>query len=473
MLTPLFLSSCQGDVDLNEINSITPHELNLTSSNSEIKKNIIVNIMSSHFGGFRLNDNTRAQSDFTLTPFTFKGDTVMYVAQYTNGWELYSTDLSVSMIICSSPYGKFNLDDPNLPDALRNMIMDQANAIYNRRQEKIETIDSSWEGLAITDDILAKGKTMILNTDGTYSVTENSQLPPGHWELIEAKEVNKTVEETGKLTKTQWGQSSPWNTYSDKVLLTGTDTYQSAPAGCGPVAMAQYVYATYQKNEVPNISSITAFYNKLTKTYIFAQAQGQKFSWNKVALKSTDPDTSTTALLIGYIGHCLSATYTIDGTSTTTDNVIDFFKANYEKPYQMLYFDKNKVITTLKNELPVFTRASSTIYTENKYETVGHAFLIDKYQKVTSQLEYTYAWIRDPLPSGTPDIWEADVRDSNGNIIKYAYIKTDVDILSEKENISMNWGWNGNYNDVLYSIDEDWQTGKYLFNQYIRIFLPQ
>ena len=101
-------------------------------------------------------------------------------------------------------------------------------------------------------------------------------------------------------------------------------------------------------------------------------------------------------------------------------------------------------------------------------KTVAHSFIIDQYRENTVTYRYVYGLERDPLPSGSDDRWMADIKDSNGNIIEYAYTKEIYSTFVESRAVSMNWGWEGYYDGTFYS-SSNWDAGGYRFNleQYV------
>ncbi len=466
--------SCTHDIDTLEEGNFLEIELENTStiSNTNIEKNITINVLAQHFDGFNsIHLNTRALSEFSISPFVFNGDTVMYVVQYDKGWELYSADLSMEMIPFSSEEGVFNFADPNFPDALKHLITEAAEHISENKKTNPQAIDSSWGPLATLD--LSAYPVSVLNPDGTYSTYYDTDLPPGHWELIETKETKSKEEKTSKLTATQWGQNSPWNTYSDLALDSVTNSYVSALAGCGPVAMAQYVYATHCKDGSPSLNYIKPILKN--HTYTFEEDKTQKFPWEKIILEKSQSNSSTTSLLIGYIGHLLNAQYDVKATPTRERDYLYFFKKIYGSEYQICPFETTTIKNTVKSGYPIFTTAQSKADQANTTldSLVGHVFLIDQYKLEEKQFTSVYGLVRDPLPAGSENKWVADLKDAQGNIIKYAYIKTDLPFFVRKETVSMNWGWNGKYADTFLSITGAWPVGKYNFDINKHIFLPK
>ncbi len=88
-------------------------------------------------------------------------------------------------------------------------------------------------------------------------------------------------------------------------------------------------------------------------------------------------------------------------------------------------------------------------------------------------MSYTYivgAAMR-PIPPGTVDKWISDITDINGNIIEYAYTNEVISESTAILDISMNWGWDGNYDNTFYNPTKDWSAGGYDFNLNHRLFV--
>lgn len=86
----------------------------------------------------------------------------------------------------------------------------------------------------------------------------------------------------------------------------------------------------------------------------------------------------------------------------------------------------------------------------------GHTFLIDGYNNALVKYTYVYEWVYDNVdPEQMVDLIEPIIE------ISYAWHPTNQ--------ISMNWGWGGAYNSVLFSYTGDWNVGGYNFEYYRNI----
>lgn len=428
-----------------------------------IQHDIMVNILSAHFGGYNKDEaKTRAISQFSLSPYIIDGDTVLYIAQYDNGWDIYSANKATNMLLFSSNEGVFNIDDPNMPDQLNFLIKQNASSIRELSHNDIDYVDSSWGHLALSDETLAKGKIMALNPDNTHVQVAASSLPPGHWVLLKSEEISRETYTSPKLTSTAWGQQHPWNAYSKWVLDSENNLVQ-APTGCSSVAVSQYLYFTHFKDGVPQYCPTTATLIPNGKDYIFSIYNS--LNWDKMAKTKYSYGTNEAAILIGYVGRSIASEYDVNGTGATDNNCINFLSRTYGTTFINNIFTFNAVKEAIDNGYPLLASARSNKNTDNStIKKVGHNFLIDQYKETTVKYRYLYGWERDPLPPGTIDKWISDYKDANGNILIYAYTNEVISESNIKCFISMNWGDNGAFNNILYSPTGDWILGEYKFN---------
>ena len=89
-----------------------------------------------------------------------------------------------------------------------------------------------------------------MKKDGSRVQVNNSDLPPGEWVLMEMEVLENDKYTSPKLTKTKWGQKSPWNQCCPMYSYTN-GKLGHCPAGCVTVALAQYLYYTHYKDNVP------------------------------------------------------------------------------------------------------------------------------------------------------------------------------------------------------------------------------
>lgn len=315
----LIMSACTSD-DFNK-----PDIVDSTSLNSEytgIQGEIVSHILASHFGGYRNRDNiTRSTSKFSLTPFILNGDTLLYIAQYENGWEIYSASKCANMILFSSEEGKFDINSPSFPENLRFLITENAKEIREISKKRPGYIHPSWKNVELLDkevlkeDIYAKE-----NGNARFKVNE-TDLPPGKWVQIGYEIVDRNTITSPKLIKTKWGQTRPWNIYAKYGLSIETGEKVQCVAGCTPVAVAQYLYFTHFKDGIPEKAPSNArILSTGNSDFMFIDYSSEV--WSKMAKYYFESGTKESALLIGKTGRSMGSTYTLNSTPTDEPNCI-------------------------------------------------------------------------------------------------------------------------------------------------------
>ncbi len=463
--------SCQSNYpDLQDIQDVRNSNFNIEELKG-IQHDIAVNIMTSHFGGYNKGESsTRSNNQFSISPYILNGDTALYIAQYEDGWEIYSSNYASNMILFSSEEGIFNIDDPNMPDQLRFLINESASDVSEISKQDLNYIDPSWGGIALSEEDILQGNITVLNDDYSRTPVSSSSVPPGHWILIKSEEIDRYTYTSPKLTSTSWGQNQPWNSYAKWVLNPTTKTLEQTPAGCATVAISQYLYFTHFKNGVP-ANSVCGATLKSDKTD-YAFFGNDSFIWNRMAKSRSVPGTNETALLIGQTGRRLCSEYNLNGTSTTDKNCLNVLNSIYGNIFHIESFYSHYVENAIDNGYPIIAGANTNKTSMgNTIEKTGHLFLIDRYRKTKVKYKYTYALVRDPLPPGTVDKWISDITDINGNIIEYAYTNEVISESTATLDISMNWGWDGNYDNIFYKPTKDWSAGGYDFNLNHRLFV--
>lgn len=460
-----YLASCQSAYD------DPAQELPLTFTPIEeltgIQHDIVVNILTNHFGGYTKGKTpTRTSGQFSLTPYIIEGDTVMYIAQYQDGWELYSASHATNMVLFSSETGIFDINAPDMPPQLQFLIQENAAAIKDVITASPTYINASWGSLAVSEEQL-EAATVKAHADSEQAIpVPPGSVPPGHWVLIASEKMEVNVNASPRLIKTKWGQAAPWNAYAKWVVDKNDGALKQARAGCAPVAVAQYEYFTHYKDGVPKSSPAKATITSDGLDYTFLLAASNL--WDKMAKtrSSFSLGYDEAALLIGGIGRALNTVYGLEGSSTKTYVLHDYINKIYDKVFDAPDFTYDEAKYWIDKGYPVFAYAYAQYKTDGTVADGAHLFLIDGYKEYTSAEKYTYGLVRDPLPPGTVNPWIDDLRDSNGNIIRYAYTK---DVIVEREDLKslqMNWGWDGLSDDVAYFPEDDWVAKEYIFKRY-------
>lgn len=459
------LWSCQSIEE--DLLSIPDSQFQKQGNLSASEEAVIAKVMASRYGGYnKLQPDTRSLSDFILTPYVEEGDTLLYIVQFPEGWELYTAKTPLPMLVLSCEEGTFNILDPEMPDPLRTTLDNLIAELKQLDSSATSTGVTSSENLQANDNV--KSEVFVVKPDNSVMTISESDLPPGHWILLSQTDTNIRSYTSPKLIKTKWGQDSPWNKYAKWVIDTNDGSKVQAPAGCTPVAVGQYQYYTHFKDGVPKFAASKARATSDGMDYTFPLAS--QTIWTTMALsKSSVTGFNEVAMLLGDIGRELKSDYQINGTPTLDANIVPYLKKIYSKEFEEKSYSNNAIMNQIDNSYPVITTAKQVKGTELS----GHCFIIDKYSKTECTTQYVYGWQRDPLPPEVKDIWDQDLKDSNGNIIKYAYQKTITEENLLQFGVSMNWGVNGSYDSIVYYLSDDWNPGDNNYDRLRTLYIPK
>lgn len=438
----LLFVSCSKDIMIDD-NSDVAHV-------PEMLKHISNNIRITKFHG---KTTKSATGGYTIEPYVYKGDTIMYIANYKNGgWEVYSSDYRAPMVVASSDEGSFDINNIGAP-AVRDyfgLIKDDLYTIKNKEFNH-EDIDNSWRAVKLFNNEVD------VNNIKKAPIARNLEpAKDGYWEFIGSSEPVITVETHPRLTETNWQQEDPWNMYVPYF----TDSDKHSLTGCSPVAIGQFLYYMHYHIGSPVNTVTSATYNPSTNTYNYSGSSSSL--WDLMAKNWYEPGAEYAALLIGYIGKSCNAQYAQnennnEGTSVIRQNSINFL-ASMGFNFTDAAIDYSYVYSKLRSGTPVIAAAECTD------ESCGsHLFIIDGYEKTNSTHVNTYGWVgNDNMGNDTNE------RDDDGNIIGYSFTYEQTVSMSTYM-LMMNWGYDRYYNGIKYTLS-DWNAGGHHFNDKRHMF---
>lgn len=398
---------------------------------------------------------TRA-TEVNIEPLLFEEDTVMYLINYEQGWELISADKRAPLHISRSDYGHMNID---------KLYDNPGKKIYlNSIASKIYSLRNSPEAKLVRESNLETRSEKVYTEDSTYVslwsvlspddlvITDPITMAAEVWTCIGVEKIASEEYKQEHLLKTKWGQGTPWNYYAP---LTGPSSEIRCNTGCTMVAGAQVLYYLHNKigkpqsaySNIDNNLFIPASDTSLTVNPNLFSATSAYYSavvWDAMPMADS---TSTITLgeravstLMAQLGCYASATYrryssssSPAGTSAGLDDLqvafrafldIDCIRSSSMSESQMYYYIYNQ-------RLPIIAHATGTRLKDSK--SLSHAFVIDgvKYTKDT----YKYTYIK-----------------SNTITPEYKYENKWV----YDYDIQINWGYDGTYdNGPIYNSGDD------------------
>lgn len=422
----LFLAACSESNELLNIEETQNLTTPPSSSNLEY--------IRQHAG---LNLATRAD-DVSISPYIYEGDTVLFVVNYTNGWELLTNDTSVQMVLASSENGNIDLEDENNPESFKAYIACIAEELHDRSMTGLRNsyVCSDWRPYTYAE--------LISPNDTIYrrpTLGENEYLMPeicgfdavsglGHWELNDQTLSRiDTLWIQPHLMTTHWSQEAPYNEYTP--IING----HHCVAGCVAIAIGQYLYYLTNDRDMPIYMPNSAQYNEADTCWVFGDEY--TLQWSKPSRTiSGGPRTNYLAMAIGYIGKSCHMKYGLysSGASMFPDYLssLGLFRPT-ECNQTNEYIGEH-----LQNGFPLLAHA----YSDDG--SFAHMFVVDGGKTTNYRVRNTYVWV--PVDE---DGNETIAHDATGRPVQYMSIHVD-DVT--KESFLINWGWGGFLDDAYFTV---------------------
>lgn len=344
-------------------------------------------------------------------------DTIMYLINYNNGWEIVSGDKRTPAIIAFSENGQLDMDSSN-PGFL---------AWMNNTASNMKRIKHS------ADAELSFSLDEIAFYESLWSDSENKKMkvPPvdlnpgvftGEWVYVRTEVGIEHIKVVDHLTNTQWDQCYPYNQMCPNHC-------GNQPAGCVAVAGAQMLYYLYKFNGKPIMATPTITMDALLTSY------------------SIDKDkTKDVASFLRQIGDLVNMHYRDEYSWAIPSDLQKVFRYyGYSSSY--IPFDNNKVEESLRKNIPVIVVAFDTFFKIPNVFT-GHVFLIDGYRLIRSYTRKLYKFVPDQQNVPLPINFETYRYETKYGSSFINYVK-------------MNWGWYSQWgenpkNDGWYGLTNDW-----------------
>lgn len=362
----------------------------------------------------------------SLTPYIYEGDTVMYIVQSPEGWELIASDKRVPMSIMKGEEKSFDMNsfNPNMKD----YILSIAEQIHEVKSENLDIPeDASWSWMSLHED------------EGIMPLSEIPDYEHGEWVLIEIIDRGITVDDKPHIIKTEWGQEWPWNVYM-RYKDGSNDQY---PAGCVTVAVGQYAYFLHYRDGLPLYAKTEATYNPSSRDFSFSNPSAT--AWDKMAKNHYELGHIETAVFLGDLASSLNPTYDNSGTGIALDVAVDkYLNKEAASKYKLVNYDSSTtsfILNQLKSNEPVVVRGARHDNVSGK--NIGHAFIIDSYRTETTNKEYVYGWDGPTMSGADPNTYNED-----GTIDEYG-IQNRAKRSSTDIYFRMNWGHSGANNSNL------------------------
>lgn len=278
----------------------------------------------------------------------------------------------------AADWAVFEQEDEPSP-ALRSL----SNDVYQKRQEEI----ARWQAQGY-ECFELNAAYSFLPADKAYHFINDicSHYHPSYNCMSTAIFLIKRIyENTGKLTRTTWNQTQPFNINAPNGW-----------AGCVPIAMAQIMR-----------------YHQWPTSY----------TWSQIP-EGYGSATNETHRFIQDVRNRANVKYKSNGTSASYDDAKDAFKKfNYSVgTYDFYgYSDRQRIADEIKGKRPVYMRGERS-------NGEGHAWMCEGYK--ADKIQYSAAMISGEI--------------FNPNTIEYMHYTGTTEII--RQYYYMNWGWGGSSN---------------------------
>lgn len=506
-LGAIFLSSCE-QVDLDA--SIKPTDAK-TKSVSDNEINYKVSLKSARY----LIQSTEGISEIkSVEPMVYQGDTLMYIFNFKEGWQVVSGDKRTEPILASDEKGSLSTDRLDNP-GVATWLNDMADQISLIKQENPEIEDKEtiklWmlidKATHLTEENLQRYREKhqaIYSTDKGQLKSTQYPVPVGYRWVKRFVGVSstpwKTSYQKGPLLQTKWGQGNPWDTNVPKFLKTsnnGKTGWDNCATGCVAVAISQVLYNLHYKIGKPNglyhsISCTGWVHNSKNYSINFSRGDYNPSSNRWDYMKKSwfsGGNASYVGDLMADVGNRVKMKYGEQSGASTEKEAIPTFKS-YGISCSKSDYNYSTVYDNLKRNLPVIVSAYATKkskgswFWKKTYYKNGHAWVIDGYRQKKKTFTYSYVWELvvddsmdrfDPYDPYAPpylyDPYERYPHEIPPPNVFPGMLEKDTS-SSTSTYLLMNWGWNGSHDSGEYSTSSaaKWNGSGYDFQYKKRIF---
>ena len=395
---------------------------------------------------FKEADRNNQENRFLyLEPFKINDEPVYYAIQYEKGWEIISADMRGPIVLAHSSDGTYK--EALLNETIAEWFSSIAEDIESRRNDKNHYKDISYDILEKESSSLEFWKLVTGDSKYLEKYSINTKIPvepieyDGYWQLTGQHQHEVVYAYIPHLIQTKWHQQAPFNFFCPYR----TD-YSSlkAPAGCVAIAGAQMLYYLHYFFGRPVTAPISANCTGTIDNYYVSFTGDSSTIWDSMLTDNYDEtryyDTSYSddcSALIAQVGNQINMNYGNGASSAYTEDLVNNVFVPRGISCNYVNYNTSKLFASLQNNKPVIARASSS--------ASGHAFIIDGYKSLATAYYADYQWMKY-LGNGE---YEPEAR----------YLHEVTYSTPTLEEIYMNWGWGGDYDDTVYSPSAIWTAG--------------
>lgn len=388
----------------------------------------------------------------SVEPLADGEDTLLYVINYEEGWEIIAGDKRAPVRLAYGESGAFSSETENVEmlawieslaadvQALKHM-----EDFSTCTEEQLSNMQSSRRFWALVCCEIDAPCPMTRYDHINDSLIIPGFLIEGHWELYATHSTTELYDDF-RLMQTHWGQeTNHFNEYCP--LRTDLPTIK-AYAGCVAVAGAQMLYYLHSNISVPENAPDTVNCSGNIGDYIQLPGGSSSTTWNYMLSNSiNEKGYYSAAVLIADVGKKVGMLYYNNQSLAVTSNLTNSVFSQYGIDCTYETYDADSIYYSLVNGLPAIVRAYGTRdydFWGNVQYYIGHAFIIDGCRSYRIHSTYYYEWVWENGHGGVP----VPCLPERVEHIYSSPIITDF---------RMNWGWADSHDNYYYAKSGNWE----------------
>ena len=403
-----------------------------------------------------------------VRPYPDDKRTAFYIVNYpTDRWEIVSADKRTSQILAAGK-GRFDIDSVNAN--MKGWLKGMAKRIFYLKtysgpvrdgEERFNSWNSSLEMGYRYKEYFSNSNTERLYKSELQSDAQPLLLPadlsgltrsgsepdtsyhpaPGHYELFTYNIYGYS--QPCRLTHTTWGGGAPYNQYCP---IYSDIPSMHANAGSEAVAGGQMVYYMHYNCELCDEIYSTAFCSAHIGDNPMDWTNMEQF--NKSAANWANFQTSDSsrmaAVMLANIGSGMQMNYGLNYSYGDIDALQDVLYNEYGLESFLVSFSDPTVSAFGEiDEILIDHGIPSIVHSDGDgEETLPYTFIVDGYR-----LGYKYTW--------GVYIYQYD---NPADFQQFGTLSSDSFLISTstETHYYMNWGFNGNCNDVVFADENNW-----------------
>lgn len=360
-----------------------PCDYDIDSQPKSVSTKVSPDNISTYIHAYKGIDSTRSE-DIKIDPILNGTDTVMYLVNYANGWEVLSADKRAPKVLVMCKEGNISVEE---------LISNPAEqTFYDKMGGYISYLHANPD--VVTDATEDWSDLELASTNEIES-----------WVLIGTEVVEDIEDEQNHLTVTRWGQGGPNNKmrWDIKAPYLSPDKSEHCWTGCVPVAAAQMLYYLHYKTGAPEkiygdvtvTSYIPSGQNSITiKSGDITLSNYTSATWNLMPLTenesgATDEQYGYVSSLMVYLGYLLNAKYKTTSTSASQYDLVNIFKNHFNITCTQTAYSDVIIDTQIREKkMPVILSVS---YKKDGVRQ-GHSIIVDGYYYKYKKTRKTYVW---------------------------------------------------------------------------------